>query len=113
MALAAQRAAMTGTEANGQIDCRFLPFDLPVPLDRIRMSEVRRETDHRGSLARGLDGSDDGVHVCGRQAAEEPVVMLDAFPAQAGGITNPLLERRPARHQLVEVIFRENADSGR
>src|SRR4051812_42684009 len=113
MPLATERAAMAGTQTNGQIDGGLLPIDLALPLLRIRVGKVRREADHGRFLSCRSDQARDWIDIDGRQTTEKPVVMLDPFPAQSRGVLNPLLERNFLRHEFVELKLRENADAWR
>src|SRR4029453_5956739 len=113
MPLSTERATMTRTEMNGQIDRGFLPLDLSFSFFGVRVRKAGRETHHRRFLADGGDQSRDGVDIPGCKTAKEPVVMLDPFPSETRGLLDPLLERGLSRHEFVELVFRKHADAGR
>ena len=85
---------MARTETNGQIDRGLLPLYLSLSLVCIRMGEVGREANHRGLLTGVLDQSCDWIHIGGREAAKEPVVVFNSLPSKTTGIADPLIERR-------------------
>src|SRR6476469_8524089 len=98
--LAAQSPAVPGPEAHRQIDRGLLTLDLSAPLVGIGVCEVRRKTDHRRDLTGFSHHADDRVHVGWGEAAEESVVVLDAFAAERAGVPDPLLVRAAAIDQV-------------
>jgi hypothetical protein len=77
------------------------------------MGKVRGKTDHGCRLTGLFEQPEHRIDIFWCEAAEKSVVVLYAFAAEAGGIADPLFERDGTRHQLVELKFRENANSGR
>src|SRR5262249_16202525 len=84
--------------------------DLPLPLVRIGMGEVRRETQHRRNLPRLPHHVHDWVDVLRRQAPKELVVVLDTLAAERGRISNPAFVRHPAFDERVEVTLRKDTN---
>ena len=113
IALTAQRSAVPRPHPHGEIDRFLLPLDLPPPLvgsKWVKSGEKHIIDDDLPGLAHRPD---DRLHVFWREAAEEPVVVLDTFAAEGRGVPDPLLERHAPVHELVEKALRKHADTRR
>ncbi len=104
---------MARPKADREIDGRLLTVNLPRPFIGIRMGEVRREAEHRRDLPRFVHHANDRIDVFRRQAAEEAIVVFDAFAAERSRRADPLLERHAAVGQVIEIALREDADARR